>query len=240
MSYVIPLLLFCLILSSERKIILSRRREDWILDACSLLVHFAVIPMAQVAIVYSLLSSGFPELRGSIDMNWGLALLANVLIDYGWYWNHRLLHAHTPLWALHEVHHAPQSLDAFASQRNSLWSPLFMLYFWVYPVVIYLSDNPSPFLIVSGVGLVVNFWGHTSLNFPRGSRIRRFLSLAIVQPEDHFWHHSVENGYCNFATIYNFWDKIHGTWYQPEEMPKHLGFELRLPVWRKVLFPWQI
>ena len=227
----------CIIDRTERSRFKARVSEDWILDAVSLTNHFILIPIAQVAIVYQICSLAIPQLKGTIQIGWGAALFTNMLIDYGWYWNHRLLHAQTPFWGLHAVHHAPEQLNILATSRNSLWSPLFMVYFWLQPLAIYLAQDPIPFLTLAGFGLIVNFWGHTGLNLPRNSKIRQIVSLALIQPEDHFWHHSTDNAYCNFATVFNFWDKLHGTWHQPNEAPQKLGFELHQPLWKKLFFP---
>ena len=128
-------------------------------------------------------------------------------------------------------------MDALASQRNSVWSFPFMVYFWVTPLVLYLAKDPAPFLTLAGCCVLINFWGHTRLGFGANSRIERVLSWAIIQPEDHFWHHSVENSYCNFATVFNFWDKLHGTWQRTGAMPEKLGFDSDMPLWRKIFFP---
>lgn len=112
-----------------------------------------------------------------------------------------------------------------------------MVYFWLQPLVIFPAVDPIPFLTIAGLGLLVNFWGHTTFNLPRHSSLRKVLSLFLIQPEDHFWHHSTQNTYCNFATVFNFWDKLHGTWHQPHEAPTKLGFALNQPLWRKLFFP---
>jgi sterol desaturase/sphingolipid hydroxylase (fatty acid hydroxylase superfamily) len=235
--FVLGLLTASLVHPAERRHIGRRSLEDSMIDASSLLVHFLLIPLVQAAVVYKAFSIVIPGLKGSVPLGWGLAILANMLIDYGWYWNHRLLHAQSPLWNLHKVHHASGHLDVLATPRNSAVSPLFMVYFWAQPLAIYLARDPVPFLAVAGFGLFVNFWGHTGLNLPRNSLLRKIASLAIIQPEDHFWHHSAKNSYCNFATVFNFWDKLHGTWHQPNEAPGELGYELKLPVWKKILLP---
>jgi len=121
-------------------------------------------------------------------------------------------------------------LDAFAS-------PLFMVYFWLIPIVLYFAADPIPFLSFSMFGLVVNFWGHTSFTFKQGSFMSRGLALFLVQPEDHFWHHSAENPRCNYGTVLNFWDRIHGTWHRPERAPSALGFNLDMSLVRKLFFP---
>ncbi len=214
-----------------------RDQENWLVDALSLTNHFALIPALQALAVYPLLSFLLPQAKGSLDFGWVGALGFNLLIDYAWYWNHRILHSKNWLWNLHAVHHSAEDLDVLASSRNALVTPLFMVYFWLIPVAIYLLRDPAPFLLVSGISLLINFWGHTRLNLPRGSVARRILSLAIIQPEDHFWHHSADHPHCNFGTVFNFWDRFHSTWHQPGYAPTKLGFHVNRPLWLKTLLP---
>jgi len=217
---------------------LARRWDGWILDTTSLINHFILLPTLQVLIAFRLYSYLFPSMKGMIDFGWVGSLGAYMAIDYTWYWNHRLFHAKTPLWNLHGVHHQPEDLDIFASARNSLISPFFMVYFWLIPAVLFLAQDPMPFLAYAGVGLIINFWGHTRFNLPRGSMAYRAATKIFVLPEDHFWHHSAEQTYCNFGTVFNFWDKWHKTWHQPGVMPRTLGYKDPMPLWKKVLFPW--
>jgi sterol desaturase/sphingolipid hydroxylase (fatty acid hydroxylase superfamily) len=236
--YLLALLLVLTILSKVGQQVLMRRNaSDWILDGISLLNHFLIIPMLQVALVIPIFIFSFPELKGTINIGWGLAVLASMFIDYGWYWNHRLFHAKTRFWSLHAVHHEPQDLDIFRTPRNSLLSPLFMVYFWVIPLFIYLAQDPVPFLFVTAFSLVVNFWGHTHFNFPKDSILRRIASSFLIQPKDHYWHHSSDQTYCNFGTVFNFWDRIHGTWHASEDLPQRLGFKLNYSLGRKIFLP---
>lgn len=231
------LLAVSFVLPNERKNLTSRSLSDWLIDGGSLITHFLVLPIAQVFIVYRLYAFILPEFKGTVSLGWVAAIGANMVVDYAWYWNHRLFHAQGPLWNLHAVHHEPKKLDILASSRNTLWSPMVMVYFWLQPLAIFLAQDPAPFLTVAGVGLLINFWGHTNLNLPRNSVLRKIASTFLIQPEDHFWHHSAQNTYCNFATVFNFWDKLHGTWHQPHQAPGKLGFELKLPTWKKLSFP---
>jgi alkylglycerol monooxygenase len=236
---ILGLVAFTFLHRESRTIAFQRTFEDWILDILSLLNHFLLLPLIQGSLVYWLYSSAIPHLKGSLEMGWITALGASMLIDYAWYWNHRAFHAQTKFWNLHAVHHAPKELDVFASSRNSLISPIFMVYMWIIPLVIFLAKDPVPFLTFSGISLIINFWGHTHFNTPRNSFLQRSMSFIFIQPEDHFWHHSTDNSYCNFGTVFNFWDKIHGTWNQPKRAPSQLGFDHDLPLWRKLFFPWE-
>ena len=184
---IIMILSFCSKIGQE--ILFKRNASDWILDGLSLLNHFILIPSLQALIIVPILIHFFSDLKGTLQMGWGLAILANMLIDYGWYWNHRLFHARTKLWSLHAVHHEPEELDILKSPRNSFWSPFLMVYFWLIPIFLYLANDPFPFLFITGCSLVINFWGHTHLNFPAKSLLRKLANNFLIQPKDHKLSH---------------------------------------------------
>ncbi|MBC7396476.1 MAG: sterol desaturase family protein [Bdellovibrionales bacterium] len=213
-----------------------RKKHEWIIDAVSLGCYFILVPAAQIAIGYSIYAFLIPQFKGALILGWMGSLFALLITDYIWYWNHRLFRAQTPLWRLHTVHHESKELDFFASQRNSVWSFPFMIYFWVSRLILFLAKDPFPFLTLASVGALINFWGHTNL-FVAPGLTKRIFSLFLIQPENHFWHHSAENPNCNFATLFNFWDKLHGNWYSPGTLPTQLGYESKMPLWRKVIFP---
>jgi sterol desaturase/sphingolipid hydroxylase (fatty acid hydroxylase superfamily) len=108
---------------------------------------------------------------------------------------------------------------------------------WSFSLILFLVKNPENFLIFAGIGLIINFWGHTNLNFKKHGVINKLISKVFITPLDHFWHHSTENSYCNFGTFFNFWDRIHGTFYSPDSLPKKLGFPTKLSTFKQLFFP---
>lgn len=179
-----------------------------------------------------------PTFKGLIEIPWWSAFLLNILvIDYAWYWNHRLFHAQTPLWNLHGTHHSAKHLDVLATARNAFWSPFFMVYIWLNALGIFLLKDPTWFLSGGAVGAALNLWGHTSFGPKPGSLAYKILGVALITPHDHFWHHSEENPHGNFGTVFNFWDKMHATWYNPGHAPKNLGFHFKDTAWREFFLP---
>src|ERR1051325_12152820 len=84
---------------------LARTAQEWMLDAAGLVAQGVLIPLMQIALVYWLFSHLWPQWRGSLDLSPGAAFLLNfVVVDYLYYWNHRLLHGKR-LWDAHAVHH---------------------------------------------------------------------------------------------------------------------------------------
>ena len=61
--------------------------------------------------------------RGAVEVpSWLAFVISFVVIDYAYYWNHRLLHG--ALWRWHAVHHTASRLDVVVTSRNTLWTPL--------------------------------------------------------------------------------------------------------------------
>lgn len=225
------------IFASERKKMQSKNISDWITDLTSLAVHFFVIPGIQVIVVYGLLDYLVPQWKGILPSNFWIALGLNLLLDYAWYWNHRILHAQTPLWNLHKTHHAPESLDVFVTSRNALVTHFLMVYFWFIGGATYLLQDPTLFLGIAAIGSVINFWGHTSFALPCESTVNKILSAVIVTPREHHWHHSQENPNCNFATVFTFWDRMHKTMHCKSDLPAAYGEPSKKTVWNQLFWP---
>lgn len=218
-----------------------RTKREWFLDLSNLAVQMICLPVLEFTLLGKLFHFLIPSLQGSIHGNIWASVIIFCIIDYAWYWNHRAFHANSPYWMLHAVHHEVRHLDVFATSRNSLWSPIVKTYFWLTPLAVFLLDDPRIFLSISGFGLFVAFWTHTEFDLARdslfSSKFKKVLNLFLIQPEDHFWHHSTHKSHTNFGNVLNVWDKLHGTWYKPNEKPAEFGFELELPFWKKLIFP---
>src|SRR5205085_9902156 len=94
-----------------RRVVLARNSKDWLLDTTGLLVQGIIIPLLQITLIYWLFSLLLPQAKGSLALSPVIAFLLNfVVVDYLYYWNHRLLHGKT-LWIAHAVHHTAEHLD---------------------------------------------------------------------------------------------------------------------------------
>ena len=148
---IIGFILITILLPKTRKDLLSRGVSEWILDGMSLLNHFVIIPIFQVTILYKIYSILLAPYENSNQINLITSLGLNMLIDYAWYWNHRLLHSRTMLWNFHMVHHAAEHLDVLASARNSFWSPILMIYMWSFSLILFLVKNPLYYITILAI-----------------------------------------------------------------------------------------
>jgi alkylglycerol monooxygenase len=115
----------------------------------------------------------------------GIALwvLAAVLWDFCYYWNHRLGHEISVLWAAHAVHHQSEEYNLSTALRQTSSGFIFG---WIFYVPLFLIGFPADVLItVAAVNLIYQFWVHTQ-------QIRRLgvLDRIFVTPSNHRVHHA--------------------------------------------------
>lgn len=192
----------------------ARDRGAWVVDASGLVIQ-GMIAAALVWLV--------PYRRGMIDIPFLPAFLISfVAVDYAYYWNHRLLHG--ALWRWHAVHHTASRLDVVVTSRNTLWTPLLIVYLWAGAAAVLLLRDPSGFLLGLSLTAVLDLWRHSPLIPPPA--LRRALSWIVVTPHEHAWHHSRSRTDVNFGANLTLWDRLHGTFEASDALPSQLGLEL--------------
>jgi sterol desaturase/sphingolipid hydroxylase (fatty acid hydroxylase superfamily) len=231
------LVIMTLALASARRAAFARTPAEWVLDAAGLLVQGAGVPALQITLAYGLMSVVAPSAKGQLAMSPLAAFLLNfVAVDYLYYWNHRLLH--TPgFWKTHAVHHTARQADVLITSRNTLWTPLLIVYVWVNGALVYLLADPAPFLLAVGLTASLDLWRHTCFFVAPGARLHRAATLLLITPNEHLWHHSSARPACNFGANFSLWDRLHGTFYSPAHRPSSLGIIVRLSLFRRLLFP---
>lgn len=234
---------FCLLILgtyfSERSLLRRNAWRDssrWI-DVIGLFMQGVIVPVLQVGLIYFFLNILFPLAKGSIAIHPALAFLTNfVVIDYLYYWNHRLLHSKA-VWIWHAVHHTAERMDVWVTSRNTLWSPFFILYIWVNGFFIFILKDPAPFLLAASLTAALDLWRHSKFTPSDGSMFRKLLAIGLVTPHEHTWHHSSDHPNCNYGANLNWWDKLHGTFYSPHSLPTQCGVKLEINFWSKLLYP---
>ncbi len=216
----------------------SKSPEDWILDGVGLCFQGIVIPILQITIVYQTYQHLLPNSSGFLNFHPLIAFsLSFVLVDYLYYWNHRLFH--TPLlWSIHQVHHTVTEMDVVGTSRNTLWTSFLIIYLWVHPLFIYLLKDPNWYIFGASLTSALDLWRHSKFTPKVNSVMFRYLSPWLILPQDHSWHHSTTiNG--NYGANLKIWDKIHGTYYQSEEIPDSLGIKPNLSLNKKLFTPFK-
>ncbi|MDZ7828873.1 MAG: sterol desaturase family protein [Halofilum sp. (in: g-proteobacteria)] len=165
---------------------------------------------------------------------WGLAPLLGysgiggivatvIVLDMFDYWWHRFNHRFGFLWRFHKVHHVDTHVDVTTALRfhpGELFISFFVKLIWI---VIWGPSLVAFAVFEISVSLASQFH-HSNIDFP--DRVERYLRLFIVTPRFHASHHTVSRrtGDANFATIFIVWDRLFGTYEEPDpEEMKELG-----------------
>ncbi len=218
----------------SRKILQEKSQVDWALDVCGLLVQGVLIPLAQVLFLKTVLVHCFPDAQASLTLPTGVGFLCSfVLVDYAFYWNHRLLHG--PFWALHKVHHTMSARDVLGTSRNTLWSSFFICYLWIHGVALFLLSNPQGYLWGIACTSVLDLWRHSTLDPPKF--LEPWLAPWLILPQDHAWHHATDYADRNFGANLKIWDTLHKTKATPPHPPTSLGISTSLSFSRQLLWP---
>jgi len=140
-----------------------------------------------------------------------LGIAATVLVldavSYAW---HRANHRLAFLWRFHRVHHRDGSFNVSTALRFHPGEVLLSLPLRLAAVVL-LGAPILGVAVFEAVFMCANVLEHGNFNLPR--RLERVLSLVLVTPALHRWHHSREPSELNtnFGTVVTLWDRALGT-----------------------------
>lgn len=141
--------------------------------------------------------------RWPLWLQWGFAFFA---WDCCFYWLHRLHHKIGLLWAVHVVHHQGEHFNLSLGIRNSWYSSLSSIPFFLPLAVLGL---PLPvFVAISSLHYTVQLFNHSGLVGHMG-----WLERVLITPSHHRVHHGANPQYldCNFGGTLQLWDRLFGT-----------------------------
>jgi sterol desaturase/sphingolipid hydroxylase (fatty acid hydroxylase superfamily) len=148
-------------------------------------------------------------------VGWTEIIVSIIVLDFFDYIWHRANHRVRFLWRFHKAHHSDTAMDVTTALRfhpTELIVSGFVKALWV---VIWGPTVVAWFLFEGLISLCAQFH-HSNIDFP--DRIERWLSWIIVTPRFHASHHAVDRRYgdANFSTVLSIWDRLFGTYSQPE------------------------
>lgn len=212
----------------------------------SSLAVMAIFPIAAVGAAIWASSSGF-GLFNRFEIHPLLAFTASfVLLDLAIYLQHVATHKIPLLWRLHRVHHADHDLDASSGVR---FHPIEITLSVGYKILIAIALGAPP-LAVFVFEVVLNaaaLFNHANVRIPLA--VDRIVRLAIVTPDMHRVHHSIERHEtdANYGFNLSIWDRLFRTYVdQPEK--GHLDMAIGLPdqqgrgpsnLWWSLSFPFR-
>jgi len=138
-------------------------------------------------------------------------LLSILVVDFSYYWMHRIEHEHRFFWAYHSTHHSSLDYNLTVSFRLSVIEGAIEWIFLI-PMVLIGFDV---FQTIISLVLVVQYqtWIHTESIGKLG-----WLDHVFNTPSNHRVHHGSNPQYIdkNYGSVLIIWDKLFGT-YQKEE-----------------------
>ncbi len=149
-----------------------------------------------------------------------------VLVDFCYYWSHRLAHEVNILWAGHVVHHSSEEYNLPVALRQSA---LHGLMSWIFYVPLALMGVPwRMFVACNAINLVYQFWIHTRAI----ARLSPVGELILNTPSHHRVHHGVNPKYQdkNYAGVFIVFDRWFGT-FEPEIEEPVFGITKPLQSW---------
>lgn len=141
--------------------------------------------------------------RMPVALQWAAGILA---WDFCFYWLHRLHHRYRLLWAVHVVHHQGEKFNLSLGVRNSWYSSLTSIPFFL---ILAVAGMPvEMFVAVSTLHYSIQLFNHNAVTPKLG-----WLEYVLVTPGHHRVHHGTHARYIdkNFGGSFIFWDKLFGT-----------------------------
>ena len=148
---------------------------------------------------------------------WALWILTFVMIDFVFYFYHRISHRVNFLWAIHMSHHSSEEMNFAVSFRQAWFGPVSKIpFFMTLPL---LGFDPT---IIAVAGVISTLWGivgHTQIIGNLGP-----LEWIFNTPSHHRVHHGANPQYIdkNYGNLFIIWDRIFGT-FEPEDEPVKFG-----------------
>lgn len=155
-----------------------------------------------------------------IKTSWIAFVITFIVLDFQFYWGHRLHHRINFLWNNHLIHHNSEEYNITTSMRQPFTGFINFLFFLSLPAAI-IGLSPLVVALVFPIHKFSQVWYHTRLIGNLG-----FLERIIVTPSQHRVHHALNAVYIdkNFSAIFNIWDRIFGTFQEEiENEPPFFG-----------------
>jgi sterol desaturase/sphingolipid hydroxylase (fatty acid hydroxylase superfamily) len=199
-----------------------------------------LVQVAGTGAVLLLFFGMYESVSWRVPLTTGTALLCLLLVDFLYYWEHRVGHEVNLCWAMyHSVHHSAQHYDQSIGLRISFAdffvSPLFFL-----PLVLF---GFHPLLVFACLGVVLGWqqWIHTEM-VPKLLWLDRWLNT----PSNHRVHHGSNPEYLdkNYGGILIVWDRLFGTYEVEKEtvvyglvepLESHHPLDVHIHVFRKLM-----
>lgn len=155
---------------------------------------------------------------GSAWPLWIAAPLALLVLQFGVYAWHRVLHGSDLLWRhLHQTHHSAERIDIWGALYFHPLDALAFTFVGSFMLTVVLGVSPEATLFAFGVSTLCGLFQHCNIRTPR------WLGYLVTRPESHALHHERGVHRFNYGDI-PVWDLVFGTFRNPKDFPAANGF----------------
>jgi sterol desaturase/sphingolipid hydroxylase (fatty acid hydroxylase superfamily) len=152
-----------------------------------------------------------------------------LLVDFAYYWAHRMSHEINLFWGGHVVHHQSEEYNLSVALRQSslqiVWTFAFNL-----PIAL-LGFRTLDFVLIAAINTLYQFWIHTETI----KKLPAWIEQVFNTPSHHRVHHGRNPKYIdkNHAGSLIIWDRLFGTFQAEEEKPTY-GITKPINSWNAV------
>ena len=160
--------------------------------------------------------------------------LVMLLVEFGQYWIHRLMHHNAWFWSTHAPHHHITQLNAM---KGYVGNPI-ELFLISLSVIAFLDFDKAPMFAAFNALGAISYYAHANVR----SDPPRWFSFFFTTIQHHSLHHtalSFEDTRCNYGNCVIVFDRLFGTYREGESAVVGQDERKRLSIQQQFLFPFQ-
>lgn len=193
-------------------------RKRWItnwaiivIDTLTLRLLAIALPFVAVAAAVDAQAQGW-GIFNILALPFSVNLILTILIfDFCIWAQHVLFHKVDLLWRIHRVHHADVEIDVTTAIR---FHPIEIALSMLIKIGLVYVFGPAAWAVIIFEVLLNGsaMFNHANIKLPLG--MDRWLRLAVVTPDMHRIHHSVDRAEhdTNYGFALSIWDRMFGTY----------------------------
>lgn len=155
-----------------------------------------------------------------------------LLVEFGQYWLHRLMHNNAWLWSTHAPHHHITQLNAM---KGYVGNPI-ELFLISLSVIAFLDFEKAPMFAAFNALGAISYYAHANVR----ADPPKWFSFFFTTIQHHSLHHtalSFEDTRCNYGNCVILFDRMFGTFREGESEVAGQDDRKRLPIREQFLFP---
>ena len=176
----------------------------------------------------------------NIGNTYGYWFILFILVDFAFYFEHRIDHYCRLFWAVHVTHHSSEEFNLTTGFRSSVFQPVYR-FIYLTPIAL-LGFTPLDIVFMYSATQTYGILVHTQYI----NKMPRWFETFFVSPSHHRVHHASNVIYLdkNMGMCLIIWDKLFGS-FQPEINEEPVKYGLTKPVenaanpFKIILHEWQ-